>query len=115
MNADRERRKYRWLGLLGVGCGVGWLFYSFSWFTLGVRGGDFATRWGEFWGRMLGTAEGISVVGIGYLILTGFVYIGLLTFTRNPDSYRVIALFLAISSGVSTVVVPLVAIPLLLR
>jgi hypothetical protein len=36
MNVNRERRKYRWLSLLGVGCGVGWLFYSFSWFTLGL-------------------------------------------------------------------------------
>lgn len=115
MKADRERRKYRLLSLLSTIAGIVWLFYAYSWFSLGIPEQSFAPRWEAFWSKMQGNSEGIRVVGIGYLVLTGSIYLGMLTFVRNPDSYRSIAILLAASSGVSTGIISLVAIPFLLR
>lgn len=115
MKADRERRKYRLWGLLGIIAGIAWLFYAYSWFSLGIADQSFADRWGMFWGKMLGNLEGIGVAGIGYLVLTGSIYLWMLTFVRNPDSYRSIAILLATSSSISTIIVSLVTVSFLVR
>jgi hypothetical protein len=112
---DRERRKYRLWSVVGVLGGVGWLCYAYPWLTLGIPDGPFATRWGMFWGKMLNIPEAIGVVGLGWLVLFGSIYIGLLTCVRNRDSYRTIALLMAIASGITTTIAPLLAVPFLIR
>lgn len=104
------RRLYSWIGIVA---GVLWLLYAYAWFALGLPDGPPALRWEKFWEKMWGSSSGVFVLLTGYLILTCSCYFRLLLSARNPDSYRTIALLMAVASGVSATLIPLLALPIL--
>jgi hypothetical protein len=106
------RRLYSWAGIVA---GVLWLLYGYAWFSLGLPDGPPALRWEKFWAKMWGGRDGVFVLVVGYLILTGSCYFRLLLSARNRDSYLTIALLLMIASGISATLIPLLALPICSR